>query len=93
MSNFDINWVHQFITKKDNLIVFDIGAHNFSDSINFKRALPSAKVYAFEADKINVEKLENLIHVDAETDSFENAHIEIGVATRFSVEGKKLKED
>ncbi len=56
MSNFDINWVHQFITKKDNLIVFDIGAHNFSDSINFKRALPSAKVYAFEADKINVEK-------------------------------------
>ena len=41
---------------KKNLVIFDIGAHNFADSINFKRSFPSADVYAFEADKINVEK-------------------------------------
>ena len=56
MSSFNLNWINQFNLNKSNLVIFDIGAHNFSDSINFKRNFPNASVYAFEADTINVEK-------------------------------------
>lgn len=56
MSSFNLNWINQYVTKKENLVIFDIGAHNFSDSINFKRNFPQATVYAFEADKTNIEK-------------------------------------
>jgi FkbM family methyltransferase len=56
MSSFNANWINQYVSKKNNVVIFDIGAHNFTDSINFKRSFPNATVYAFEADKTNVEK-------------------------------------
>jgi FkbM family methyltransferase len=56
MSSFNLNWINQHKLNKSNLVIFDIGAHNFSDSINFKRNFPNAIVYAFEADNVNVEK-------------------------------------
>jgi len=55
MSSFNLSWVNQYVSKKE-IVIFDIGAHNFVDSINFKRSFPNANVYAFEADKVNVEK-------------------------------------
>lgn len=56
MSSFNLNWINQFNLNKSNLVIFDIGAHNFADSVNFKMNFPHASVYAFEADTINVEK-------------------------------------
>jgi len=56
MSSFNLNWINQFNVNKENLVIFDIGAHNFNDSINFKRNFPQSKVYAFEADVFNYEK-------------------------------------
>ena len=56
MSSFNLQWINQYNLNKSNLVIFDIGAHNFSDSINFKRNFPNASVYAFEADVVNVEK-------------------------------------
>jgi len=38
----------------NNLVIFDIGACDFSDSISFKRAFPNSTVYAFEPDRHNL---------------------------------------
>lgn len=56
MSSFNLNWIKQCGIDNGKLTIFDIGAHNFSDSINFKQSFPKSTVYAFEADKINVDK-------------------------------------
>jgi hypothetical protein len=36
MSVFDLNHIQHIIGKTDGLIIFDIGVHNFHDSINIK---------------------------------------------------------
>jgi len=55
MSGINYQWAKTFINK-ETPIIFDIGAHNFNDSINIKINFPSATVYAFEAYKNNCEK-------------------------------------
>jgi FkbM family methyltransferase len=60
MSSFNLNYINQYVEKKENLIIFDIGAHNFGDSINMKNNFPNAKVYAFEPDSFNILKYSNL---------------------------------
>lgn len=56
MSFFNLNWIKQIIGNKENMIIFDVGAFNFDDSINFKRNFSKADVYAFEAFVFNCEK-------------------------------------
>lgn len=53
MSYFNKNWVGEFLGQKENLIIFDVGAYNFEDSIEFKKSFPSSTVYAFEAFNYN----------------------------------------
>lgn len=55
MSAFDINLAKSFFNK-DNLIIFDIGAFDFWDSIALKSNFPNSKVFAFEAFKDNIKK-------------------------------------
>lgn len=56
MSSFNHNWIDQYVNNKNELVIFDIGAFDFLDSITFKRKFPIARVYAFEADIKNIEK-------------------------------------
>lgn len=56
MSSFNLNYIQHIIGKTDGLIIFDIGAHNFEDSINIKSTLPNSDVYAFEPDVLNIKK-------------------------------------
>jgi FkbM family methyltransferase len=55
MSYFNLEWIKQYV-KKDNPIIFDIGAFNFDDSINFKIYYPESDVYAFEAFYENIKQ-------------------------------------
>jgi len=50
---FDFNWIREANLDNENLVVFDIGAHDFTDSIKFKEQFPQAAVHAFEADPYN----------------------------------------
>lgn len=54
MSYFKMNWVNEFFDNKE-LIIFDIGAFNFDDSINFKTNFPESLVYSFEPFEYNIE--------------------------------------
>lgn len=56
MSLFNCGWVKQFIPNKEKVVIFDVGAHNFHDSINFKKSVPNSDVYSFEAYNFNIEK-------------------------------------
>jgi len=56
MSDFNLNWIKQIIGDKENITIFDIGAFDFQDSINFKKNFPKADVYAFEAFIFNFVK-------------------------------------
>jgi FkbM family methyltransferase len=56
MSSFNLNYIQRIIGKTDGLIIFDIGAHNFQDSINIKSTFPNSEVYAFEPDILNIKK-------------------------------------
>ena len=56
MSEINLNTVNEILGNKKDLVIFDIGAHNFSDSINMKTRFPSAEVYAFEPDNLNINK-------------------------------------
>ena len=53
MSYFNKNWIREIIGHKDNLVIFDVGAFDFEDSISFKIEFPKSKVYAFEAFDYN----------------------------------------
>lgn len=55
MSYFDLNWIEEYVNKQ-NPIIFDIGAHDFNDSVLFKTKYPESTVYAFEAFPYNIEK-------------------------------------
>ena len=59
MSSFNVNYVNQFIKKTEGLVIFDIGAHDFRDSIGLKQHFPQATVYAFEPDSLNILKYSN----------------------------------
>jgi len=59
MSDFNLNWAQEYLGKKHDLIIFDIGAYNFQDSINFKNHYPNSEVYSFEAYSTNVNKYGN----------------------------------
>jgi len=59
MSFFNINYINKFITKKEKIIIFDVGAYNFKDSINFKKNIPNSIVYAIEVFDFNVKKYGN----------------------------------
>ena len=56
MSSFNHNWIDQYVSNKNELVIFDIGAFDFKDSITFKNKFPIARVYAFEADESNIQK-------------------------------------
>lgn len=55
MSYFDYKWANLIDTTK-KVVIFDVGAYNFDDSIKFKTQIPNSDVYAFEAYKVNVER-------------------------------------
>tara|TARA_R100001244_G_scaffold109077_1_gene80743 strand:- start:209 stop:832 length:624 start_codon:yes stop_codon:yes gene_type:complete len=48
--------IDEVIDRTKKLILFDIGAFNFGDSIIYKTNIPLAEVYAFEADDFNIKK-------------------------------------
>lgn len=48
--------VRQKLSELSNLVLFDIGACDFSEGVNFKRIFPNSDVYSIEADKINYER-------------------------------------
>ena len=50
------NIVRQKLSEISNLVLFDIGACDFSEGIGFKRTFPNSDVYSIEADKINYER-------------------------------------
>jgi FkbM family methyltransferase len=56
MSFFNLNHIKNYIGDKEKIIIFDIGAHDFSDSINLKRNVPNSIVYGIEAYDYNVKK-------------------------------------
>lgn len=56
MSDFNNNWIEQYIPNRDTYNIFDIGAHNFEDSIRFSRVDSRYKVYGIEADPKNFER-------------------------------------
>lgn len=56
MSSFNINKAKSIIRDSENIVIFDIGAHNFMDSITLKMAYPNSTVYAFEPDNKNIQK-------------------------------------
>jgi hypothetical protein len=62
MSSFNLNYIQRIIGKTDGLIIFDIGAHNFHDSINIKSTFPNSEVYAFEPDILNIKKYAEYKH-------------------------------
>lgn len=45
---------------KEDLVIFDVGAANFVDTIVFKTHFPKAVVYGFEPDKSNLENYQEL---------------------------------
>lgn len=53
MSSFNQNWINEIIGDKEKIIIFDVGAHNFSDSISFKTNFHNSEVHAFEAFNYN----------------------------------------
>jgi FkbM family methyltransferase len=55
MSYFNINKAKEIINNAENIIIFDIGAHNFEDSKILKSAFPNSVVYAFEPDIKNIQ--------------------------------------
>jgi FkbM family methyltransferase len=61
MSEFKHNWINQFFTN-EKLVIFDIGAYNFEDSIIFKNKFKNSEVYAFEASSVNY----NTFHKNAD---------------------------
>jgi len=59
MSDFQIEWVSEYL-KRYPEVIFDVGAFNGGDALNFKQHYPLAAVYAFEADPRNYEKCKNV---------------------------------
>lgn len=55
MSGFNISEAKKIIHSTNPIVIFDIGAHNFADSILLKQSFPNASVYAFEPDKNNLQ--------------------------------------
>jgi FkbM family methyltransferase len=60
MSSFNYYLVKKYIQDNENLVIFDIGAHNFQDSLSLKAAYPRSTVYSFEPDKRNIQHFSNL---------------------------------
>jgi len=60
MSDFKIEWLHEYL-KKFPEVIFDVGAYNGGDALNFKQHFPQAEVFAFEADPRNFEKCKSVI--------------------------------
>jgi FkbM family methyltransferase len=59
MSHFNLNHITNVIGNKEHLVIFDIGAFNFGDSIMLKTKFPNSSVHAIEAFPYNVEKYGN----------------------------------
>jgi FkbM family methyltransferase len=53
MSSFKIECIENILGRKNNIVLFDIGAHNFLDSIGFKKYLVNSEVYGFEPSSQN----------------------------------------
>lgn len=56
MSYEHLGNIDEVIDRTKKLILFDIGAFNFNDSIQYKKNIPLADVYAFEAFDFNIKK-------------------------------------
>jgi len=56
----------EFIDSSD-LVIFDVGACNFTDSVRFRETFPQAQIFSFEPDKNNLkdygEAAENLYQI------------------------------
>jgi FkbM family methyltransferase len=55
-SGIGLELVKNFFGDQKNLVIFDIGACNFEESVIFKNKFPSSTVYAFEPDINNIQK-------------------------------------
>jgi len=50
MSSINLEWLYNHFSDNENLIIFDIGCADCSDSIRFKLTFPDAIVYSFECN-------------------------------------------
>lgn len=48
---YNNNVIEQLYSRNKKIIIFDIGANNFRDSIDYKRRFPEASVVSFEPDR------------------------------------------
>jgi FkbM family methyltransferase len=55
----EISIINEIYEQNPNLIIFDVGAHNFFDSVNFKQIFPTSQVFSFEADLENIKLYSN----------------------------------
>lgn len=55
-TELEIQLINQLIQNTSNLVLFDIGACDFSTSIGLKNAFPNSTVYGFEPDVDNLEQ-------------------------------------
>lgn len=50
MSDINLEWLHTQYSSKKNLIIFDIGCADCSDSVRFRLAFPNAIIYSFDCN-------------------------------------------
>lgn len=60
MSSEELTWIKEKYSTKNCPVLFDVGAHNFHDSIAMKQLIYHAAVYAFEPDLNNLAKYKQL---------------------------------
>lgn len=54
--------LRQIFKNKKDLILFDIGACNFNDSLHLRYNFPQAHIYAFEPDMLNITNCPKQVH-------------------------------
>ena len=55
--NADLNYITRILQKKDEPIIFDVGANKGQSIIRYKKIFPNSLIHSFEPDKNETEKL------------------------------------
>lgn len=58
----EVKVIQKAFGDKKDLILFDIGACNFNDSLYLRHHFPLATIYSFEPDKINLNRCPSQVH-------------------------------
>lgn len=51
----EVRVIKRIFQNKRDIVIFDVGACNFHDSLYFREYFPFAQIYAFEPDRINLQ--------------------------------------